>query len=470
MSAPLSLHPDRFFPTDEGSRNIARRLFALAAPLPIVSPHGHTDPAWFADNHCFSDATSLILTPDHYLFRMLYSQGIKLGALGISDGSGEVATARNAWRCFATNYHLFRGTPSRIWLDHLFAEVFGLQVRLDAQSADHHFDTIGDALRTDAFRPRALLDRFNIECIVTTEGALDDLLHHKTLRAAGWGQRVLPTFRPDDVVDPDRAEFANNVAQLATLTGETTSRWSGYLNALRARRDFFRAHGATATDHGHPTARTANLSPRESQQLLDVCLRGTASPDEREMFRAQLLTEMARMSIDDGLVMQIHPGSQRNHNLQLFARYGRDKGADIPAPTNYVQALKPLLDTFGNEPKLQIILFTLDESTYSRELAPLAGHYPALKLGPPWWFHDSVEGMLRFRRQTTETMGFYNAVGFNDDTRALLSIPARHDLARRIDCAYLAELVATHRLAEDEAAELIVDLSYSLAKKAYRLS
>ena len=471
MPAPLRLHPDRFLPTDPARRDIARQLYALAAPLPIVSPHGHTDPAWFAINDCFTDASGLLLTPDHYLLRMLYSQGIGLAALGIHDTDGRdvVAAPRASWRCFASHYHLLRGTPSRLWLDHVFAAVFGMTVRLDAETADTYFDTIGAALATDAFRPRNLLDRFHIECIATTEGALDPLPHHQALRAAGWGHRVLTTFRPDDVVDPDRSEFATNLAGLAHLTGEATNRWPGFLAALRARRAVFRAMGATATDHGHPTARTADLPARQCQQLLDVCLRGTATPAEKEHFRAQVLTEMAGMSLDDGLVMQIHAGSQRNHNAQLFARYGRDRGADIPAPTNYVHALAPLLDRYGNEPALQIILFTLDESAYSRELAPLAGHYPALKLGPPWWFHDSVEGMLRFRRQTTETTGFYNTVGFNDDTRALLSIPARHDLARRVDSAYLASLVADHRLQEDEAAELIVELSYTLAKQAYRL-
>jgi glucuronate isomerase len=182
-----------------------------------------------------------------------------------------------------------------------------------------------------------------------------------------------------------------------------------------------------------------------------------------------MLTEMAAMSIDDGLVMQIHPGSFRNHSAGMLHRFGRDKGFDIPSRTDYVRALKPMLDKFGMDKRLSIILFTLDESSYSRELAPLAGVYPTLKLGPSWWFHDSPEGMLRFRRMTTETAGFYNTVGFNDDTRAFLSIPARHDVARRVDCAFLAELVADHRLDEDEAAEIVVQLAYELPKRAYKL-
>ena len=317
-------------------------------------------------------------------------------------------------------------------------------------------------------RPRALFERFNIEAIATTDAALDDLGHHRAVRESGWHGRVLPTYRPDVVVDPERDGFRTNVAALCALAGEPVS-WTGYLAAHRARRAFFKGLGATATDHGHPTARTADLASGACAALFDRVLAGPASPADAELFRAQMLTEMAAMSVEDGLVMQLHPGSVRNHNPQVFARFGADKGADIPQPTGYVQALKPLLDRFGNDPRLTLILFTLDEAQYGRELAPLAGHYPALRLGPPWWFFDSPEGMLRFREIATETAGFANTVGFNDDTRAYLSIPARHDVARRIDCNYLARLVAEHRLDEDEAHDLAHDLAYGLAKRAYRL-
>jgi glucuronate isomerase len=295
------------------------------------------------------------------------------------------------------------------------------------------------------------------------------LADHAAIRESGWNARILPTFRPDSVVDPEFAGFAENIAKLGEQNREDTSTWAGYLNALRKTRDRFRKAGCTATDHGHPTAQTANLATTEAGELFSRVLAGSADPAKQELFRAQMLTEMARMSLEDGLVMQIHPGSVRNHNRKIFERFGRDAGADIPGPTNYVNALRPLLDLFGNERNLTVILFTLDESTYSRELAPLAGHYPCLRLGPPWWFHDSPEGMMRFRERVTETAGFYNTVGFNDDTRAFLSIPARHDVARRIDCAYLANLVSDHRLDEDEASELARDLTYGLVKRAYRL-
>ena len=471
MPIPLNLHPDRLFPADPATRDLARRLYAAVKDLPIVSPHGHTDPQWFADDAPFANASALFITPDHYVFRMLYSQGVRLEALGIprQDGAPVEQDARRIWRTFAAHYPLFRGTPTRMWLDHAFATVFGVDERLTPESADRIFDRINECLAQPGFRPRALFEKFNIEVLATTESPLDPLAHHAKIRTSGWKGRVITAYRPDPVVDPEFDGFRDNVAQLGTLTGENTASWRGYLAAHRNRRGFFKAMGATSTDHGHPTARTSDFAEAECQRLLDRALAGTATAEEAEAFRGQLLTEMARMSLDDGLVMQIHPGSFRNHNPVIFRDYGRDKGADIPTRTDYVRALKPLLDRFGNEPDLTVILFTLDETVYSRELAPLAGHYPILRLGPSWWFYDSPEGMLRFREQTTETAGFQNTVGFNDDTRAFMSIPARHDVARRIDCRFLATLAIEHKIGEDEAFELAPELAYGLAKRAYRL-
>jgi glucuronate isomerase len=465
------LHEDRLFPTDPATRAIARRLYSSVRDLPIVSPHGHTDPRWFAENLPFADPAQLFVTPDHYVFRMLYSQGVPLEDLGVPrvDGGPIETDPRRVWRLFAKHYPLFAGTPTRLWLDHAFETLFGLEERLSADNADAHYDTIAAALQRPEFRPRALFEKFNIEVLATTESALDDLRWHRQIRDSGWRGRVITTYRPDSIVDPHFPGFVGNVAQLGEIAGEDTATWRGYLAAHRKRRAFFRAHGATATDHGHPSAATADLAPAAAEALFARVLGGKASDADAELFRAQMLTEMAAMSLDDGMAMQIHAGSFRNHNRQVSERFGRDKGADIPMPTDYVRALKPLLDRFGNEPSLTIILFTLDETAYSRELAPLAGHYPALRLGPPWWFFDSVAGMRRFRDLTTETAGFYNSVGFNDDTRAFPSIPARHDVARRVDCAVLAELVATHQLGEEEAEGLAVDLAYRLAKAAYRL-
>jgi glucuronate isomerase len=471
MSIPMNLHPDRLFPADPTTRALARRLYATVKDLPIVSPHGHTDPQWFADDTPFANASALFITPDHYVFRMLYSQGVRLEDLGIPrrDGAPVEQDARKIWRTFAAHYHLFRGTPTRMWLDHAFNTVFGIDERLTPESADRTFDRINAALATPAFRPRALFERFNIEVIATTESPLDPLVHHQKIRASGWKGRVVTAYRPDPVVDPEFEGFRENVERFGALAGEDALNWKGYLAAHRNRRAFFKSMGATSSDHGHPTALTCDLTEADCDRLFQRALSGTISPAEAEQFRGQMLTEMARMSVDDGLVLQIHPGSSRNHNPLVFRDFGRDKGADIPSPTEYVRALKPLLDRFGNERGLTVILFTLDETVYARELAPLAGHYPALRLGPSWWFHDSPEGMLRFREQTTETAGLYNTVGFNDDTRALLSIPARHDVARRIDCRFLATLVAEHRMGEDEAFEVAPLLAHDLAKAAYKL-
>ncbi|EIL96082.1 glucuronate isomerase [Rhodanobacter sp. 115] len=470
-SKPLTLHEDRLFSSDTTQRAIARRLYTQVARLPIISPHGHTDPAWFADNQPFANATELLLLPDHYVFRMLYSQGVSLDALGIPrrDGSRADVDPREAWRLLARHFQLLRGTPSSMWLNHVFHEVFGLHVRLEESTANQYYDVITESLQTPAFRPRALFERFNIELIATTESPLDPLRHHAAIRESGWPGRVVTAYRPDPVIDPEHEQFPDALWQFGELTGEDVYSWDGYLAAHRQRRAFFAQMGATSTDHGHPSAATADLADAEARQLFDTVVRGKASAADAELFRAQMLTEMAAMSQDDGLVMQLHPGCFRNHNRNLFERYGRDKGADLPLRTDYVKALKPLLDRFGNAPDFRLILFTLDESTYSRELAPLAGHYPALLLGPAWWFHDAPEGMWRFREQTLSSAGFYNTVGFNDDTRAFLSIPARHDVARRVDCAFLAKLVAEHRLDEDEAAEVAIDLAYRLPKQAYKL-
>ena len=465
------LDPDRLFPTDPTLRTEARALYETVAELPIISPHGHCDPSWFAKNERFPDPAQLFVVPDHYVFRMLVSQGISLEALGVPkrDGVATPRDPRDIWQIFAEHFHLFRGTPSAMWLTHSFETLFDIDVPLCASTAEAIYDQIDAKLAEPTFRPRALFDQFQVEVLATTEGALDDLRWHKEIAESGWEGRVITTYRPDSVVDPDTVGFMDNLDRLGALTGEDTRDWKGYLSAHRSRRAYFRRYGATATDHGHPTALTADLGPSDADTLFQKIVAGDATAPEKDMFRGQMLTEMARMSLDDGMVMQIHAGSRRNHHDGIFGRYGADKGFDIPGPTDYVTALGPLLNAVGTEPDLTVILFTLDETAYGRELAPLAGVYPALKLGPPWWFFDSPEGIKRFREATTETCGFYNTVGFNDDTRAFCSIPARHDVARRSDCAYLAGLVGTGRLTRAEAMEVAKDLTYGLAKRAYRL-
>ena len=392
----------------------------------------------------------------------------ELGIEPVDDSKFE-ADPKKIWRKFTESYHLFRGTPTAMWLDYSFEKVFGLTEPLTVKNGEFYFDCIEEKLSEPDFLPRALFDQFNIEVLATTDPALSKLEHHNALKSCSWGGRIIPTYRPDSIIDPEYIGFKKNLERLGEVTGEDVGSWEGYKEAHRSRRLFFRNMGATATDHGHPSARTENLSSAEAEQLFHIIVSGEFSPEQAEVFRAQMLTEMAKMSCEDGLVMQIHPGSRRNHSTKIFSQFGLDKGFDIPGRTDYVSALQPLLDVVGLRTDVTIILFTLDETGYSRELAPMAGVYPALKLGPPWWFFDSYEGIKRFRETTTETCGFYNTVGFNDDTRAFCSIPARHDVARRVDCAYLADLVASGRLRENQAHEVAHDLAYGLAKSAYKL-
>ncbi|MEU4557889.1 glucuronate isomerase [Actinoplanes sp. NPDC023936] len=459
------------FPSDPTQRRIAGELYQHAKDLPLISPHGHVDPALLADDTPFPDPARLFVVPDHYVTRMLASQGIPQSRLGVPsiDGSAVETDGRAIWRLLAENWHLFRGTPSRLWTEKVFREVFGVEKRLGRTTADAIYDEISDKLRHPDYRPRALFTRFNIEVLATTESPLDELTAHAKLAADGWGDRVITTFRPDNLVDPEWPGWPERVAALGELTGTDVGTYPGFLTALRARRELFIAAGATSSDHGHPTAATLVLDDGEAAVLYRKALGGGADARDAEAFRAHMLIEFARMSLDDGLVMQLHPGSVRNHDVALHRKHGRDVGGDIPSATDYVNGLRPLLDAYGHDPRLRIVLYTLDETTFTRELAPLAGGYPALYLGAPWWFLDSPEGLRRFRETVTESAGFYNTAGFADDTRAFCSIPARHDVARRIDAGFLARLVAEDRLPLDEAAETIADLAYHLPKRVFRL-
>ena len=465
---------DLLFAAEPRQRDIARDLFGLVRDLPLISPHGHVDPGILAGDEPFGDPARLIIVPDHYLTRMLLSQGVPPERLGVPTRTGEPVEAdpRAIWRLFAQHWHLYRGTPSRLWLESTFRNVFGVTTPLRADTADEVYDTIAQRLAEPAFRPRALFERFNIEVLATTEAPLDDLSRHAKLAADGWGGpggRVITTFRPDDVVDMEFEGWAERIARLGEVTGEDTGTYAGYLAALRSRRQAFIAAGATSTDHGHLTARTLVLDDGEAARLFERGLTGRADAADAENFRAHMLVEFARMSIDDGLVMQLHPGAVRNHNTWLHARHGRDVGGDIPQAVDFVHGLAPLLEAYGNDPRLRLVLYTLDEDTFSRELAPLAGGYAALYLGAPWWFLDAPDALRRFREAVTESAGFYNTSGFVDDTRAFCSIPIRHEVARRVDAAYLARLVAEERLPFDEACETIADLAYHLPKKVFRL-
>ncbi len=468
---PYALHPDRLFSADTVVRPIAREIFKSVEHLPIISPHGHTDPAWYAYNKPFENPAAFLIMPDHYIFRMLYSQGISLESLGIETCRPSIyheTDPRKIWRLFAENFHLYRGTPSRMWMTHALTEVLEVTEPLNADTADNIYNHIAQQLKSEAFLPRNLFKRFNIEVISTTESAIDTLQIHQKIQHE-WDGRVIPTFRPDDITNPEHPDFKSHMKLFAEQTNKDVYSWPDYLEAIQQQRAFFKSMGAKATDHGFPTAFTTILSKNHCQTLLTNALTGELSPEDAELFRGHMLVELARMSRDDGLVMQLHVGCERNHNSIVHKTFGPDKGCDIPTRVDFVNGLKPLLNEVGNSKELTIIAFSMDESTYSREIAPLAGHYPALKIGPAWWFHDSPEGMMRYRRQITETAGFYNTVGFNDDTRAFLSIPARHDVARRVDANYLAHQVCEHLITIEEAHEIAVDLAYHLPKKAYNL-
>ena len=472
-ATPLVLHPDRFFDADPAVRRAARELYAGTRDLPIVSPHGHVDPRILAEDAPFPEPTALLITPDHYIFRMLYSQGIPMDDLGIParDGSpAPTADPRRVWQLFADHWHLFRGTPTGVWLDHELHEVFGVRVKLEGATARRIYDEVAEKLASPEFRPRALFERFRIETLATTDRATDPLTHHRAIRDSGWSGRVIPTFRPDAALRIAARGWHDEVDALGRLAGGTIGDYGAFIRALENRRAHFASLGATATDHAVVEPWTERLPDELAETLFAKALRGEATEDDQRRFEAHMLMEMARMSVDDGLVMQLHPGALRDHNERVARRYGPDTGADIPVATEYTRNLRNLLNAYGNDPRLTIILFTLDESTYARELAPLAGHYPALRLGPPWWFHDSIEGMKRFRERTTETAGIWNTAGFNDDTRAFCSIPARHDLARRMDANWLGGLVARHIVDMDDARVMARALAYELARDTYRLA
>ncbi|MCQ1952631.1 glucuronate isomerase [Arthrobacter jinronghuae] len=464
-----TLDPDRALPAEPGVRALAREIYAATSRLPIVSMHGHVEVDLLVQDSAFENPAELFVIPDHYLVRMLVSQGESPADLGIPthDGTPFETDPREIWRRFCRNWKLFRGTPTRYWLEHELAVVFGAPVPPSEEAADELYDFLLDTLSREEFRPRALLDAFNVELLATTDSAASTLAGHRKLAETDGRQRVLPTFRPDDLLHIRRPGWVADIRELSEVSGIEAGDFDSFLAALRGRRAAFLQAGARATDHGHLSADTTPLDPADAREIYAAGLRGEASPAQADAFAGGMLFEMARMSAEDGLVMQLHPGVLRNHHRGIRTRYGTDQGFDIPVRVEFTRALQPLLNSFGMDPAFRMVVFTTDETVYSRELAPLAGAYPGLRLGAPWWFLDSPEQMRRFRESAVETAGFYNTSGFVDDTRALASIPARHDLARRIDAGFLARLVAEGRLGLDEAVETGADLAYHLPLQSY---
>ena len=468
----ISLPEDRYFGPDARQKELAMQLYQTVADLPLICPHGHVEPRLFADpDYTFGNPAELFIIPDHYVFRMLYSQGISLERMGIprQDGGAVEQDSRRIWQLFAENFYLFRATPTGMWLTHELYDVFGVDDKLTGETAQDIYDQIETKLKSPDFKPRALYEQFNIEVLCTTDAATDTLAHHQAIKESGWPGRILPTFRPDGVINIDTPGWVENIAALSEVSGIEVNNYAAFIQALENRRAFFKEMGATATDHAVLTPYTEVLSPQQAGSIFQRALKNEASADDAHRFTGHMLVEMARMSVEDGLVMQLHPGSYRNHNDLIFEHFGLNMGADIPIPTEYTRNLHPLLNRFGNDTRLTLILFTLDETTYSRELAPLAGHYPALKLGPPWWFYDSWNGLNHFFDQVMETTGIYNTTGFNDDTRAYPSIPARHDVWRRAAANWLAGLMARSFIDEDDAQAMVRAMAYDLAKDTYKL-
>jgi glucuronate isomerase len=440
-------------------RDIARRLYKTVRDLPIISPHGHVDPRILLDDVAFRDPASLFVTPDHYVTRLLHASGVPLDALGVGQGPLTETAAREAWRLLCSHWHIYRGTPVRYWLESELAEIFGVRVRPSAATADAIYDHLAERLNQDAYRPRALFNRFNISVLATTDDPCDDLSVHAALVAdPTWSGRVIPTFRPDRYLEASEPAWPAAVARLGTVSGIDTGTYSGWVSAMESRRDYFVEHGAKSADHAHTDAGTAPLDTPDVDRIYRAALVGAAACSDAAALRRHMLLEMARMSTEDGLTMTMHVGVRRGHHGPSNARFGPDTGHDIPLRGDFTDPLRPLLERFGTHPNLKLVLFTLDETVFSRELAPLAGFYPSVYIGAPWWFLDAPDAVRRWRSAITDTAGFSRTSGFIDDTRAFCSIPARHDMSRRLDSGHLAQLVAEHRIDEDEAAETAVDL------------
>jgi glucuronate isomerase len=467
---PLSLHPDRLLPVDLSVRDIARRLYKSVQDLPIISPHGHVDPAILLDDVPFRDPAQLFVTPDHYVTRLLHASGVPLEALGVGQGPLSEKAARQTWRLLCSRWHIFAATPVRYWLESELAEIFGITVRPSAESADAIYDHIAECLTQDGYRPRALFTRFNISLLATTDDPCDDLSAHAALAAdPSWSGRVIPTFRPDRYLEASERGWPGAVARLGEVTGIDTGTFPGWVSAMEDRRGYFIEHGAKSADHAHTDAGTAPLEPSELTRIYQAARAGSATEPEAVALRRHMLLEMARMSTEDGLTMTMHIGVRRGHHGPSNVRFGPDTGHDIPLRGDFTDPLRPLLERFGTHPNLNLVLFTLDETVFSRELAPLAGFYPSVYIGAPWWFLDAPDAVRRWRSAVTDTAGFSRTSGFIDDTRAFCSIPARHDMSRRLDSGHLAQLVAEHRIDEDEAAETAVDLVTGRPVEVFKL-
>ncbi len=458
-------HPDRLFPADPATRDVARRLYDSVAGAPILSPHGHVDARVLASNEPFSDPASLLITPDHYVTRLLHANGVPLERLV------PPADPREIWREFASRWHLFAGTPVRYWFEDQLENVFGIDEEPNTKTSDAIYDALVDALARPEFRPRALFERFGIAVLATTDDPVDDLAAHRALRDdPTFAGHVIPTWRADRFVSPSAPSWSRALDQLGEVTGIACDSYHGMLEALRATRASFIEAGATSTDTGVPDAGSEPLEEADAERIHRDALRGSITEADAAAYRHNLLYRFAEFSTEDGLVMQLHPGVIRNHHRPTFDRFGPDTGHDLPDVAAFTRPLQPLLRDFGTHPGFHLVLFTVDETAFSREIGPLAGFYPSVYAGAPWWFLDSPAGIARYRAAITDPVGFAKTSGFIDDTRAYCSIPARHDASRRADAAFLAGLVTTHQLGEAEAATIAGELVRDIPARTFKLA
>ncbi|MEN9954281.1 MAG: hypothetical protein RL028_883 [Actinomycetota bacterium] len=469
MNKAQSLDSNRLLVSAGTDSAIALELYGEIRDLPIISPHGHVDPNLFVRNEKFESPTDLFIYHDHYITRLLHADGVSMVELRKPQSDADLSHAKNAWLKFFERWAMFAGTASGYWFQESLQTVFGITQEPSAENALAIFEQIALELARDEMSPIELLKSFNIEFLATTDDPCDDLAAHSILNGdAGLATRFAPTFRPDFYIDPRTEDWLERVQRICTMTSQLVNH-KGLVEALWLRRVFFKSQGAVSVDIGAATAFTTVLPTADAEALFEKAKAGTISEAEALLYRGNMITEMVRMSCEDELVITLHVGVHRNHSAPTLEKFGRDTGHDLPIQAEFVQNLKPVLDLYGLHPNLTLILFSLDESTWGREIAPLASFYPSVRIGAPWWFLDAPDSATRFREATVEIAGFYRGSGFIDDTRAFLSIPARHDMARKVEAAFLAKLVTQGRISIETARKIVTDIVVAIPKRAFKL-
>ncbi len=457
LRATTICHADRLFPADLSTRMLARRLYESVRGLPLVCSGVVADPSWFAENPALPDPAQVFVQSDRQVWAILRGHGVAPGQLGVADDGASIAgDPASVWKVFAANYHAFRGTPTRLWHDHAFSTLFGLNERLSADNSDRFYTRVAECLAKPEFRPRALFQRFNIELLSALATPFDSLDPYLAARGSLKG-RLVPTYCPDRLVDANNPGFITALDRFAELTSTDAWTWKGYLDAHRQRRAQFKSAGALAISQFALAARTADLPAEDAEKLFAKIVSRDFSPAEGDLFRAQMATEMARMSLDDGLVLQLHLDTPPVH----------DPEQKVPPPMPSVDGLLPLLQRFRGEPGLRVVACQDGLSAQADELARLASEYACLFVSAGG--SGGSEPMRRFRAMSFQNAAFYKTLNALQGQR-FIALAALTDAIRRLDCAFLAEFVVAHRLDEDEAHAMAKDVAYGISKKVYHLS